>query len=106
MTFFVKMGGLFLGAFGDEAAVGGEGVGAGEEALVFAVVVYHDEVVAVAELELLHHVGGGVAEVHDVFVVEGHHEFFNGEGVVLVGLEDEVAQVVHDDKAEETAIGV
>ena len=82
---------------GDEAAVGGEGVGAGEEAEIGTVVVDHDKVVAVAELEFVDHVGERVAGMDDVLVVEGHHQLTDGKGVVELGLEDGLAYVVHND---------
>ena len=66
---------LFFRTLRDEAAVGGEGVGAGEEAEIGTVVVDHDKVVAVAKLEFVDHVGEGVAGVDYVLVVEGHHQF-------------------------------
>ena len=89
--------GLFFRTLGDEAAVGGEGVGAGEEAKVGPIIVDYDEVVTVAKLELVDHVGEGVAGVDDVLVVEGHHQFTDGKGVVELGLEDGLSNVVHND---------
>ena len=97
---------LFFWTLGDEAAVGGEGVGSGEEAEIGTVIVDHDKVVAVAKLEFVDHVGEGVAGVDDVFVVEGHHQLADGKGVVELGLEDGLAYIVHNNQPEEFTVGI
>ena len=89
---------------GDEAAVGGEGVGTGEEAEVGSVVVNDDEIIAVAQLEFVDHVGERITGMDDVFVVEGYHQLTDGEGVVQLGLKDSLAYVVHNNQSKEFTI--
>ena len=47
----LKVRGSFLRGLGDKAAVGGEGVGSGKESQIMAVVVNHDKVIPITEVQ-------------------------------------------------------